>query len=306
VRTQYMRQSVVIILVNWNGQKDTIACLRSLSKLKSSKYEAIPLVVDNASKDDSVTVLRKLFPKVTLLPLPSNRGFTGANNVGMQWAIDHNADYVWILNNDTLVDPNALSLFDVFDDPRIGAAGSKIYFASGREYHKERYKTSDAGRVLWFAGGIIDWPNVYASHRGVDEVDKGQYDRVEKTDFITGCSLGIPTGVLKHVGMFDDKYFAYLEDVDLSLRIQRSGLQTVYVPQSIVWHVNASSSGGPGSPVHQYFQTRNRLLLGFRHTPWRTKLALVRQAVRQLFSAPVAQKKAIRDAALGRFGAYHG
>lgn len=299
-------KSVVIILINWNGQKDTVACLASLTKLKKNIYDPIPLVVDNASKDDSVKNLQKKFSHIKLIPLSTNRGFTGANNVGMQWAIDHNADYVWILNNDTLVDPDSLTLFDVFADPTIGAAGSKIYFAPGREYHKDKYTTKDLGRVLWFAGGLIDWNNVYASHRGVDEVDHGQYNSVVQTDFITGCSLGIPTKVIKKVGMFDDKYFAYLEDVDLSLRIQHAGYKTIYNPSSVIWHVNASSSGGSGSPIHQYFQTRNRLLLGFRHASVRTKFALARQALRKLVRGTPAEKMAIRDACIGRFGAYHG
>jgi len=300
------RQSVVIILVNWNGQKDTLVCLRSLEKLKSNRYDPILLVVDNASRDDSVAVLQKQFPKVKRIALPSNRGFTGANNVGMQWAVDHNVDHVWILNNDTLVDPNALALFDVFDDPKVGAAGSKIYFAAGAEYHKHKYRKKDLGRVLWFAGGMLDWDNLYASHRGVDEVDHGQYNEVEQTDFITGCSFGMPTRVIRNVGMFDDKYFAYLEDVDLSFRIQQAGYRTVYNPASIVWHMNASSSGGAGSPMHQYFQTRNRLLLGMRHASLRTKFALMRQAVRHIAGGSPAEKKAVRDAILGRFGAYHG
>lgn len=300
------RPSVVIILVNWNGKADTVACLQSLSKLKNTRYEAIPIVVDNASKDDSVSVVQKQFPQVKLFALASNLGFTGANNVGMQWAIQHHADFVWVLNNDTLVDPNALSLFDVFDDPRVGAAGSKIYFAPGREFHKKRYKKNEQGHVIWYAGGIIDHANVYASHRGVDEVDHGQFDVKQPTDFITGCSFGMPTSLIKHVGMFDDKYFAYLEDVDLSLRIQRAGFHTVYNPSSLVWHVNAASSGGAGSFIHQYYQTRNRLLLGMRYASMRTKFALVRQSVGQLAGGTQTEKEAIRDAMMGRFGAYHG
>jgi GT2 family glycosyltransferase len=300
------RPTVVIVLVNWNGLKDTLPCLDSLYRLKSKTYDIIPLVVDNASKDDSIKVISQKFPKAILIPLSANRGFTGANNVGMKWAVDHKADFVWILNNDTLVDENSLSLFDAFKDSTVGATGSKIYFAPGREYHKDRYSKSQQGKVLWFAGGIIDWANVYSSHRGVDEVDHGQYDTVVPTDFITGCSLGLSTKIIREVGMFDDKYFAYLEDVDLSLRIQKAGYKTLYTPSSIVWHVNASSSGGAGSPMHQYFQTRNRLLLGMRHASMRTKFALLRQAVRQLVSGTPAEKKAIKDAAIGRFGAYHG
>lgn len=299
------RPSVVIIVVNWNGQKDTIECLHSLALLNRDRYDVISLVVDNASNDNSVAVLEKMFPKLVLIPLTTNRGFTGANNVGMQWALDHDKDFVWILNNDTFVDPDALSLFDAFSDSKVGATGSKIYFAAGHEYHKKRYKNSDRGKVLWYAGGIIDWANVYPSHRGVDEVDYSQYNKIEKTDFVTGCSMGLSSKIIKKVGMFDDRYFAYFEDLDLSIRIQRYGFKTMYVPTSIVWHVNASSSEGAGSPMHQYFQTRNRLLLGMRYGSTRTKFALVRQAVHQLRGGTLVEKKAVRDASSGRFGAYN-
>lgn len=295
-------RSIAVIIVNWNGKKDTIACLGSLARLLRRNDEVVPVVVDNGSRDNSVAAIQSRFPRVVILALDGNQGFTGANNRGIQWAMDQHIPYVWILNNDTLVDRRALKLFDVFADSTVGAAASKIYFAPGYEFHKDRYKKKDRGHVLWYAGGVIDWANMYASHRGVDEIDSGQYNRMQQTDFLTGCSLAVPTAVMQRVGMFDNRYFAYLEDVDLSLRIVRAGFQTLYVPSSVVWHKNASSTGGPGSATHEYYLTRNRLLLGMTYAPIRTKVALLREAMREVVGRSPARRRATRDALLARYG----
>ncbi len=298
-----MKQSIYAILVNWNGKDDTLVCLESLKKVKIPKnVELSVIVVDNGSSNDSVAVISKKHPWVTLIPTGKNLGFTGGNNVGFRYAIDKGAQYVWMLNNDTYVDPNVLSFLSVFDNPSIGAVGSKIYFAAGHEFHHDRYKESERGNVLWYAGGLVDWNNMYASHRGVDEIDHGQYDTMEDTPFITGCSFVMRTDVMEAVGMLDETYYLYLEDLDLSLRIQRAGYRTVYAPSSILWHVNAGSSGRPGNPVHEYYITRNRLVVGMRYAPFRTKFALLREAIKFLCTGSGVRKRAVVDWMLHKFG----
>lgn len=287
---------VVIILVNWNGKKDTLACLESLTKLKIQKSKLKTFVVDNGSTDDSVAVIKKNFPNVEVVEAGENLGFTGGNNIGIHRALEWGADYVWLLNNDTVVDNNALAvLLEVFGDKSVGVAGSKIYFAPGREYHKARYADKERGRVLWYTGGLIDWENMYASHRGVDEVDKGQYDRTQETPFITGCSMMVAKEVFEKIGLLDEKFFAYLEDLDFCLRAKQVGYKLFYVPQSIIWHNNAGSSG-VGSALHEYYMTRNRLIVGMRYASVRTKLALIREGVRFILSGPMIRRKAILDA----------
>ena len=145
----------------------------------------------------------------------------------------------------------------------------------------------------------MDWANMYASHRGVDAVDRGQYDKTEETAFVTGCSMIIRREVVEKIGMLDDNYYLYLEDLDYCLRAKKAGYKLLYEPSSVVWHVNAGSSARPGNPLHEYYFTRNRLLLGFRYAPLRTRFALLREAFR--FTSPV-RRKAVRDWVLGRFG----
>lgn len=293
---------VSIVIVNWNGINDTCIALDSIHKLRTQKLHIDTYVVDNGSTNDSVVILKRNYPWVHLIEAGKNLGFTGGNNVGIRAALDNGADFVWLLNNDTYVDPDAACLVDAFHDPNVGVAGSKIYFAKGHEYHKARYAMSERGKVLWYAGGVIDWSNMYASHRGVDEVDHGQYDRHDVTEFVTGCSMMIKRSVFEHIGMLDDAYYLYLEDVDFSLRAKNAGFKLMYYPKSIIWHVNAGSSGGPGNPIHEYYQTRNRLLAGIRYAPIRTKVALIKESLRFLFFGSVIKRKAVLDAVLGRWG----
>ncbi len=295
-------KKISIVIVNWNGWKDTLVCLESLQKIDNMGFSVETIVVDNGSSNDSVLKISHGFPEVTMLSLNKNLGFTGGNNTGMEYAIRRGTDYVWLLNNDTIVHKDALSLVDALRDPKVGIAGSKIYFAPGHEYHKGRYTKNEQGKVFWYAGGLIDWENMYASHRGVDEIDHGQFDDVCETPFVTGCSMMIKKAVIEKIGFLDDKFYLYLEDLDYCLRAKKAGFSLVYNPASCVWHVNAGSSGGAGNVLHDYYITRNRLLVGFRYASFRTKFALLREAVRLLSGTSPEKKQAVLDAFFGKWG----
>lgn len=295
-------KKVAVIIVNWNGKDDTHVCLSSLKKIRRRGISLSVIVVDNGSTNDSVAFIRKAHPWATLLETGQNLGFTGGNNIGIRHALSSGADFIWLLNNDTIVERDVLSILGPFTDPKVGIAGSKIYFAPGYEFHHDRYQESERGKVLWYAGGLIDWANMYASHRGVDEVDHGQYDKIEETAFITGCSLMVRQDVFGEIGLLDDKFYLYLEDLDFCLRAKQAGYKLLYIPRSIIWHVNAGSSGGAGNPLHEYYLTRNRLLVGLRYAPLRTKAALLREAIRFLLGPSTVKRQAVTDFFLGRFG----
>jgi hypothetical protein len=298
-----MKTKVAIIILNWNGKDDTLECLSSLEKVDNGAFEVSIVVVDNGSTDGSVATIKNRYQSVIVIENTDNIGFTGGNNTGIEWALQNGNDFIWILNNDTTVDKHALTtLIDSFQNGRNGMSGSKIYFSPGHEFHYHRYGEKERGKVIWYAGGIIDWDNIYGSHRGVDEVDHGQYDRPEETQFVTGCSMMLSRQMVETVGMFDQRYFAYLEDMDLAMRAARAGFSVMYIPTSLVWHKNAGSTARPGNAFHQYYITRNRLLFGFTYASSRTKFALVREAFRLAVTGSAAEKHAIIDAALGRFG----
>ena len=300
-----MKKKLFISILDYNGKKNTIKCLQSVDKINTDGIDTTLIVIDNASKDPLHNEeLKTTNIPVVLITNKENLGFAGGHNVGMQYALDHNADFVLLLNNDTEVNKNFMTeLVKVaIENDSVGAVGSKIYFAKGHEFHKDRYEEKDRGRVFWYAGGISDWNNVYGLHRGVDLVDVGQFDSIEETDFASGCSILLSAKALKEVGLFDDRYFLYYEDGDLQERIKRAGYKIFYAPASILWHINAASSGGSGSPLQDYYISRNRMLFGFLYAPLKTKFALLRESLKIILSGREWQKKGVRDFYLKKFG----
>lgn len=287
---------VSIILITYNSREDTIDCLRSLEKIKCSGFKCNIIVVDNASKDIFELPKDLQTDHIEVIRSETNKGFTGGNNLGVYYGVEkYNSDYVLLLNNDTTVDEEFLKelVRTAQSDPRIGMVGSKIYFSKGREFHNESYDKSELGTVLWYAGGSIDWNHLAAFHRGVDEVDRGQFDTQTESDFATGCSVLVKREILEKVGMFDKRFFLYLEDVDWSVRVTKAGYKVAFCPSSVVYHKNAGSSGGSGSVIHEYYQTRNRLLFAFKHGTWKEIVTAMRIAVSILVFGSSAQRQAI-------------
>lgn len=288
------KPKVYVIILNYNGSEDTVDCLKSLSEVSQKNYRLSVIVVDNHSNDNFLSLIKSPAPAV-IIENKENLGFTGGNNVGIKRALEENADYIMLLNNDTYVDKNLIvNLLKSFQKDRtIGIVGPKIYFARGFEFHIEKYTDNQKGRVIWYAGGLIDWNNMLFFHRGVDEVDHGQYEEGE-TEFVSGCAMMIKAELIKKIGMFNDDYFLYMEDVDLCQRIKNFGYKLWFEPSAIVWHKNATSSGKPGSKTHIYYQARNRLIFGFKYAKLRTKLALIRESLKDLLGGSI-KSKAVMD-----------
>lgn len=274
----------------------------SLAKIQTQGLIVTTIVVDNGSKNQDLKKIKQSKFKFKLIENKQNLGFSQGNNVGIQYALSEKADYVLLLNNDTLVRPNFLTnLVKSSQKNKADIASPKIYFASGFEFHKKRYKKSQQGKVIWYAGGQMDWLNILASHRGVDEVDQGQYDQGGATDFATGCCMLINKKVFSQIGFLDPKYFLYWEDNDFCQRAKQKSFKVFYLPQSIIWHKNAGSSA-VGSQLHDYYLTRNRLLFGFRYASLKSKMALLKQSVTQFFFGRQAEKKAVLDFYLNKLG----
>jgi len=298
-----MKKKVFLIILNWNGGEMLLDCLRSIGEIKKTDLALTTVIVDNGSVDDSIKRVLERYPEVRVIRNEMNLGFAEGNNVGMRVALTEGVDYVCLLNNDTRVEADFLTeLIKVAEtDGQIGVVGGKIYFEKGFEFHKERYPKKDLGKVIWYAGGKVDWQNVYASHRGVDEVDQGQYDKAEETEYVNGCLILIKIRVLEKVGLLDDRYFLYFEENDFCQKAKKAGFKLFYAPKAVIWHLNAGSSG-VGSALHDYFLTRNRLLFGFRWAPFKTKLSLLKESLRILFKGRPWQKIGVRDFYLRKFG----
>ncbi len=297
------KPKICVIILSWNRKEDTIETIKSLSKSVVDGFVLNTLVVDNASTDETDIAIKKLFPEVEIIVNKNNLGFAEGNNVGIRHALKKGFDYVVVLNNDTVVDSNLVqNIFEEHQkDEKIGAISPKIYFAKGFEFHKDRYKESELGKVIWYAGGLIDWDNVYGSNRGVDEVDNGQFDNTQETDFATGCFVMYKRKALEEVGLYDKRYFAYMEDVDHSQRIKDAGWKVLYSPKGMMWH-KVSQSSKVGGELNDYYLTRNRMLFGLKYASLRAKFALVRESLRLLLMGRRWQKIGIRDYYLGNFG----
>lgn len=252
--------TVYILLVNWNATEHALACLSSLQSLSYPNYKT--LVIDNASSGTSADAIAAAYPSIPLLRLPYNLGFTGANNVGFLYALDRGADFVYLLNTDTWVDPDFLleAIKVATSTPDIGIVGSKVLHA-------------DRPDRLQFAGGRVNLTTGYNGRPfGYNQIDRGQYDHIVDIDWVTGCAMLVSRPCLEVTGAFDDTFFAFHEDIDLCLRARRAGFRVVMSPESRVWHKGGGSLGDVVSESHMYYDVRNGLRLVEKHRPASNKL----------------------------------
>ncbi len=207
----------------------------------------------------------------------ANLGYAHGVNVGIREALKHNMELFCIMNCDTYVKDNFVEKVVSSLSRHSGSViGGKIYYAPGYEFHQDRYPKSEIGSVLWYAGGHTDWNHAYSIHRGVDEIDEGQYDTEEKTDFIAGTLMCYDKSVHDKVGFWDESYFLYYEDADFCERAKARGLDLYYDPAIVIWHKNAQSTGGSGSNIHTKYQRKNIVKFGLKYAPLRTKIHLLK------------------------------
>jgi len=299
--------TVSLILVNYNTNELTRNCLESLKKLQTEEIDLRVLVVDNASATPfTLKPSDQKTYRTEVLRSDANLGFTGGNNLGIHYAVEqHDPDYAMLLNNDTVVAPDLLqTLIEAMEDEsnNYGLCSPKIYFAPGHEFHTKSYTKAVRGKVLWYAGGSIDWDNFAGFHRGVDEVDRGQFVHQTTSDFATGCCVLIKREVLEKIGLLDKRFFMYFEDVDWSVKVRQFGYEVGYVDATHIWHINAGSSQGSGSQLHQYYQNRNKLLFFYEYGSTRQKLRVLVEVGRLLMAGSETERKAALDFTFGQFG----
>ena len=222
-------RSVNLFVLNWNGRDLTLDCLSSLEKITYPNVKVY--IIDNGSSDNSVSAIRNQFPDYEIIGLPENYGFARGNNAGFE-LVKQKADYTIFLNNDTIVDPN-------FVEPLINAMESnstvkqstpKIFYADNLDY-------------IWFGGGKVSLWAGWIRHLGIRQKDSMQFSFNRNVDYATGCCVCMRTVDFESIGMFDESFLMYGEDVDLSLRFRKQGGQILFVPESKIWHKVSSSIG---------------------------------------------------------------
>ncbi len=246
VQPEDVFSKVMIVVLNYNGSKDTTECVQSLLRLNYSNYKV--LIVDNGSTDESIKILKSAFPEITLIETGRNLGFAGGSNTGIRRALADGAEYILLLNNDTVVDPEFVGrLVEASQrDEKAGIFCSKVYFF-------------DKPDVIWYAGGTFHPWLGWGRHRGCGLRDEGQFDRLEETARVCGCSMMATKKFCERVGLLDEDFFCYGEDVDWGMRAKREGFKVFYVPGSKVWHKVSKSVGGVGNAISVYYNVRNTL-----------------------------------------------
>jgi hypothetical protein len=243
---------ISIVVVNYNGKKYLSGCFSSLFQQTYSHMEVI--LVDNASIDGSIEYIQENFPRVIIIPQSTNRGFAGGTNAGILTA---KGDFILTLNNDTIVDSHLLEeiVQPMLADSRVGICGTKMLFPDGR--------INSTAICISRSGAAWD--------RGMGEPDNGQYNVTQE---VFGACAGAALyrhAMLEEIGLFDEDFFLYMEDVDLAFRAQLSGWKCIYVPTARVIHVHGGTSD-PGSDNSVYYVNRNLLWYTVKNFSKRTLL----------------------------------
>ena len=239
---------VVAVVLNWNAENETIECVRSLLNSTYNNLEIV--IIDNASTDHSVEKFNKLFPQVKLIVNSLNTGYAGGNNLGIKWALSKNAEFVLILNNDVVVETTMIEKL-----VKGLQKNSKVGLITGKVYYKE-----DTNRIFSGAGRFIRW-RCTGVNRGTLIGRTYLHDRECFVNYISGVLFLAKSEIFESIGLLDEKFFMYFEDLEFSMRVLKNYL-IAYTPDAIAYH---KSGGGTRwsnySETYLYYQTRNRFIV---------------------------------------------
>ena len=238
--------AVWIVVLNWNGLRDTLECLRSLGRLRYPNARV--LVIDNGSQPSEADDIREACSSITVVRYPENRGYTGGSNAGIELALREGAEYVWLLNSDTTVEPDALAKLVAAGErnPKVGLLSPVIY------------ESAMPGSIQ-FCGTFLDRKRGrQVSPRSLEEARAAAGNGPL---LLWGTALLLKRAVIESVGVLDERYFAYHEDLDYSLRGRAAGFETQVVTESAVFHKTTWEAGSGDSPLREYLFVRNWFLL---------------------------------------------
>lgn len=287
-----------IIILQYNNSVDTLDCLWSLRHVNYSQFDVV--IVDNASKEEEIAKIREYAKDnvdrfdTHLIENSVNLGYAGGNNIGIEYALNKNrADYILILNNDTVVSPEILEELVNFaeENKEYGIIGPKMNV----------YRRGPGEDKIWFSGAEVQFLNTNVKHK------VNPNNKTGETGFIPGAGIFIRKDVIEKVGYLDEDYFLYYEDMDFSIRVKQAGFKIGYVSDAVIWHkISGSVSALPDKDRLRYI-FRNTLVLANRFGDWKTKLKIVpwmlyiggKQLVKILF---VPKTREVSKSILSAFG----
>ena len=244
---------VTTVVVNWKLKEETFSCLQSLERLDLPCHV---IVADNGSQDGSAQYIAHRFPRAELILLSSNIGFGAACNRAISQALrDSTCEYVFLLNNDATIHPHALSeLIKVAHAyPEAGIFGPKVYYRD------------DTGKI-WYGGARRRWGVLAAADIGRGQVDGDQFNTLREVDYVFGTAMLIRRSVFDRIGLFDERFFLYLEDLDFCIRAQATGFSLLFVPQAHVWHTGSASTAH-NNGMRRYHMVKSTVHFLKKHTP---------------------------------------
>ena len=274
--------AVWCIVLAYNGIDLTLECLATL---RAQDYPNLHLlVVDNASTDDTVEILRAQAPDVEVLPANANLGYAGGNNLGMRHALEHGADLLFLVNNDTRLDAHCVTALveEIQQAPTCGAVGPMVY-------------TWDNWQTISSAGGVVDWVAADAINVGAGQIDQEQYG-ARSVDFVNGCGMMVSKTAVERVGLIDERFFMYWEETDWCVRMHEAGLDVRFQPRAKMQH-KAPLTWEQQSPLTLYYMGRNRLFFIARHGRAAQRVGAVMGTAKGLLHGVVHNRRAGNRAA---------
>ena len=249
---------VGVVILNWNGLEDTLRCLRSLEATKTPQTRSQITVIDNGSSVDPRDEIKRSFPHVDYVRLDKNIGYAAACNLGAKRALSNQADFILFLNNDAVLQPTTLeALIDSFaSESRLGLVSPLI-------------QTEDNPPRIEFAGGDFNyWLGKFKARESIPH----DVDRLQRCDYASGCCLLISRKAIEQVGLFDERFFAYFEDTDLSIRAHKKDILVGCRTDTLITHKGSAATRwgltqGTVSPLKHYLIARNRVILMRKHAP---------------------------------------
>lgn len=296
-KTDIADQVVAVVILNWNGGEDIMDCLKSVFASAHKTLEVV--VVDNGSVDGSSDAIRRQFPQVHFIVNPRNLGFAKGSNQGMEWALERHIHYVLLLNGDARIDPAAIHelLIATRSEDDSVVSCPRMYLG----------KSNDEIRRLWFVYGTVKlWAGLF-QNPAFNEIDSSKWSQPVDMEYASGCCMMIPARILRHVGMLDEAFFAYCEDIDFSLRVREAGFRLRYLPTAHLWHGSSKPTDRTRSAFYRYLATRNNLWVVRKHGSWLERMAcfcvlptrslfrIARMVCKMQWDSIVAELKGIGD-----------
>lgn len=269
---------VYLLILNYKGYDDTCECIDSLLEIQYGNYKL--LIIDNDSRDGSEERLRKKYPDIEIIQTHKNLGFAGGNNVGIKYALDRNADYIGILNNDIIVDKNFLNVLvsTMESDKEIGIIGPTVC-----DYYN-RGKIISAGAKM----SLLTGEGAYI-HVNEDYYSK-KTEKIVMCDYISGCCMLARANIIDKIGNLPEVYFMYFEETEWCFKARKKRLKVICDTDSVIWH-KESAAIGEASPLKQYYLNRNRVLFIKRNANFFHKLVFYVYILLQMIYRSLAGRK---------------